>query len=111
MSVPRLSQQSVDELFANKNRKGVDALVAKFFTTHYEVFRRFVIIKHDKKFTKWFLTSSLDTYTKVIKGIMDFHDYTTLRRILEQGINLNHFIKHMEHDRTAVDMVKRYFPK
>ena len=105
-----LTQESIDTLYTNKQRRGIRDLVAKYHTDHYELFRRFVIESNDVKFIKWFLTSSPDVYKDVIKGILLFHNYRLLHEFNKHNIGLKHFLSMMEDDRTATSIVKGTVP-
>lgn len=110
MSVPRLTQESVDELYANKNRKGVRELVAKFHTDHYQIFERFVINSKDTKFIKWFFTSGPNVYREVVHGILLFHNYKMLHQLNTHKINIKMFLPMMTDDLTATSIVKGTVP-
>lgn len=107
---PRLTQELMDDLYKNKKRKGVRELVATFYTTHYELFRRFVIDTKDKTYIKWFLTSSPDVYKDVIKGVLQFHNYRILHELNTHKIGLTHMLHMMEGDLTATSIVKGTVP-
>ena len=78
---PRLTQECIDTLYTNKQRRGIRELVTKYHTDHYELFRRFVIESGDVKFIKWFLTSSPDVY----KDVIDKEGKTELAQSLKNG--------------------------
>lgn len=106
-----LNQEIVQDLYKNKKRKGVRELVAKFHTTHYELFRRFVIDTKDKQYIKWFLTSGPDVYKDVIHGVLLFHNYRILHELVSRhGIGLKAYLPMMRDDLTATDIVNGKVP-
>ena len=105
-----LTQECIDTLYTNKQRRGIRELVSKYHTDHYELFRRFVIESGDVKFIKWFLTSSPDVYKDVIKGILLFHNYRFLHLFNKHNIGLKPFLHMVEDDRTATDIIKGTVP-
>ena len=107
---PQLSQELLDDLYKTKKRKGVRELVANYYTTHYELFHRFVINTKDKQYIKWFLTSSPDVYKDVVKGILEFHNYRILHELNTHNIGLTHLLFMMEGDFTAISIVKGTVP-
>ncbi len=105
-----LTQECIDDLYRNKNRRGIRELVATYHTDHYELFRRFIIESNNVKFIKWFLTSSQNVYKDVIKGILSFHNYRLLHELNKHNIGLKPFLHMMEDDRTATSIVNGTVP-
>ena len=105
-----INQQLILDMYATKDRRGVRELVYGYSTSHYELFQRYVIGTNDIKFIKWFLTSSQHVYKDVVKGILQFHDYTLIHKLNQHNISLKHYLNLMREDATARDIVNNKIP-
>ena len=94
------------KLYVAKNRRGVSEMLTRWRDDIYYVFKNCVSPTQDRKFIRWYLTSSNHMMLEVMKGIHTNNDYPMLYDFCKWGWNLKTYLDLVHDNITMVDIIE-----